>query len=150
MDCQCNKCKQACQHKPGWFLPGEAEKVAEHFGVSLQELFFTRLVVDYWIGDSDIFILSPGLRGREPGAVLPYDPRGECVFFTDDSLCEIHAVKPHECSCTLACQEGGIDLHEETAMAWREHQGQVVDLLGEEPEATGGTFGALELLMTGL
>ena len=30
VECTCDICKQACKHKPGWFLPKEAEKAAEY------------------------------------------------------------------------------------------------------------------------
>jgi len=149
MDCKCNECKGACERKPGWFLPSEAEKVAAHLKIDLKELFDTRLVVDYWVGGGadggDIYVLSPGIRGREPGQVLPFDPRGECVFYKD-GLCEIHEVKPHECRESMVCQPGGEKLHRYTAMAWREHQAQVEELLGDAPVAEGGLFDALELM----
>jgi Fe-S-cluster containining protein len=148
MDCQCNKCRGACEHKPGWFLPGEAERVADYLGVDLQELFDTRLVVDYWVGDGldgDTYVLSPGIVGREPGAVLPFDPRGACVFYKN-GLCEIHPVKPHECRETMACQPGNENLHQETAMAWRYHQAQIKGLLGKTPNNDCDFFGVFEFV----
>ena len=29
-NCECETCRNACSFKPGWFKPGQAEKVAEH------------------------------------------------------------------------------------------------------------------------
>lgn len=45
--CKCESCQAACRQKPGWFLPGEAERVAEYLGISLEDLFRTKLAVDW-------------------------------------------------------------------------------------------------------
>lgn len=37
--CQCVRCVNACRYRPGWFLPGEAEKAAELKGVPLADFF---------------------------------------------------------------------------------------------------------------
>ena len=83
VSCTCNSCKAACQKKPGWFLHGEAEKVAEHLKISLQKLFNDYLAVDWYCDDkgNDYFPLSPAVVGNETGAMFPYKPSGTCVFF---------------------------------------------------------------------
>lgn len=51
-DCRCNVCKQACEFKPGWFLPGEAEKAADYFDLDFWEFFNAFLGVDFqWARD---------------------------------------------------------------------------------------------------
>lgn len=149
-DCNCKTCKVACLRKPGWFMPGEAEKVAEYLGVSLQELFETRLGVDWYEGSGDIFLLAPAIHSMSAGEEYPRDPRGRCVFF-DKKLCSIHPVKPFECreyhhsEKEETCQ----GRHRSVADAWREKQSQIETLLGYEPEVTGD-FGILDMMLEGM
>lgn len=134
----CSECRSACTHKPGWFNPGEVEKVAEYLGISVQELFDTKLQVDWWEEDgnhpNDVFVLSPAVVGGTPGDMFSEDPKGTCVFYKN-GLCEIHEVKPHECRQTLGCQELDPELHPSFAYAWNDHQDQIRELLGREPYA---------------
>ena len=142
----CEQCRRGCTHKPGWFLPGEAEITAEFLGMTLPEFFASYLAVDWWEGTPDIFLLSPGVAGEEAGTEFPADPQGTCVFY-EGGRCRIHPVKPHECRMAFCGDADPGSIHEDTAMAWKEHQGQVAELLGREPEAApwygGGIFGLL-------
>jgi Fe-S-cluster containining protein len=134
----CEWCRDGCDIKPGWFLPGEAEKAAEFTGMSLPEFFRAYLAVDWWEGEGgepDTFLLSPALEGEPPGAEFPGNPRGRCVFYQDDR-CRIHPVKPMECRERWCGDKEGPSVHEDVAMAWKDHQGQVTELLGREPEAS--------------
>jgi Fe-S-cluster containining protein len=147
--CTCDSCQRACQVKPGWFLPGEAEKAAGLAGMGLREFFAAHLAVDWWEagGGRDIFVLSPAVAEAEPGTEFPANPRGTCVFFKG-GRCGIHAAKPAECRALW--HDGPPDgMHEDVAMAWRDHQGQVAELLGREPESEpygiGGLLGMLGL-----
>lgn len=128
----CDRCRSACDRKPGWFLPGEAEKTAGYLGVSLDELFREYLAVDWWAGAYPVFLLSPAVRGNKTGQEFPGDPTGSCVFF-EDGRCRIHPVKPHECAVSW-CGGCPPDTHYLTAEAWEGHQGQIRDLLGREPQ----------------
>lgn len=136
----CHVCRAGCSHKPGWFLPGEAERAAEYLGVTLAEFFARDLAVDWYedlTGDGDdVFVLSPALVGEDPGEEMPADPRGRCVFYVDNR-CSIHEVKPHECSAFYCGSsiEAVRDDHANTAEAWRGHQDQIVELLGRRPVA---------------
>jgi Fe-S-cluster containining protein len=141
----CERCRYGCTHKPGWFLPGEAEKAAEFMGMTLPEFFAAHLAVDWWESEPDIFLLSPALRGEEAGTEFPAEPRGTCAFY-EEGRCRIHPVKPRECRDALCTDTGPSSVHEDTAMAWKDHQGQVAELLGREPEAApygGGLFSGL-------
>jgi len=134
-ECQCQSCKSACTHNPGWFLPNEAEKAADYLGMSLQEFFNRYLGVNWWVDDPDIFVLAPALVGEETGAEYPGDPRGTCVFFNQDGLCDIHIVKPYECAELNCNKKKDTDPHEMARTKWKDHQGQIIELLGREPEA---------------
>ncbi len=121
-------------------MPGEAEKTAEHLGLSLQELLNRSLSVDWWDADADfdhdVFLLSPAVVGGSPGEEFDADPHGVCVFFVE-GRCSIHEVKPFECR-----QHIHTDTHEEVSArhaairdAWDspEHQSQIKELLGRDP-----------------
>lgn len=143
--CECATCVSACQHRPGWFLPGEAEKVAEHLEIPLQELFDKKLGVDWWQDEPDIFVLTPAIEGYE-GDMYPGNPDGCCVFFVDDK-CAIHPVKPHECR-TYVHTDLRMDQavrHMKVADAWREEKQQelVKTLLGREPVSSTFTAGGI-------
>lgn len=133
--CQCDKCKAACLRKPGWFLPGEAEKVAKHLKISLEELFKTKLAIDWWKTSPSIFVLSPAVISGTTGDEFPANPNGACIFFKD-GLCEIHPVKPYECQIMNHDIPAGDD-HKLIAEAWKAHQSQIEDLLGRKPISKG-------------
>lgn len=152
--CRCNRCVRACEQKPGWFAPGEAEKVAKHLGVSLKKLFETKLGVDYWVGaeegeSENVYVLAPAIEEMTPGTEYPFDPRGRCVFLTDEGRCSIHAVKPRECREMLHDDSKSTfeDRKKSIVESWRPKQAQIEKLLGRRPEAEeGGFFGGLSLL----
>lgn len=149
-DCRCESCQNACGYKPGWFMPGEAEKLAEHFGIAFEEVFKTKLSVDWYEADenfvSDVFLLSPSVVGGPTGEEFDANPHGVCVFFVDGA-CSIHDVKPFECRSTMHT-----DSHEEVAKrhvsvahAWEneEAQDQITILLGRE--AAAETYNGLSM-----
>lgn len=138
--CECERCQKACSIAPGWFLPGEAERVALFLGVSLEELFRTKLNIDWWLNEdgTGTFALSPGIKNTEAGTILTYKDRyGECVFFENGS-CTIHPVRPHECAEVWhqTTESEGTKLHTYVASSWHsdEHRRQLTRLLGKEPK----------------
>ncbi len=132
--CSCAECQAACRFKPGWFTPGEAERVADYLGVSLSDLFRTRLMVDRWGRDRVVFVLSPAVVEVSPGQEFLSTTRGQCVFY-QAGRCTIHPVKPFECRAMLHGRPA--TYHAETAHAWDTPaaQGQIRRLLGREPIA---------------
>lgn len=137
--CECDSCKSACENKPGWFLPGEAEKAATLKGMTLKEFFDKYLSVEYMYGEERedmTWLLSPAIVGEEPGKEFPANPDGTCVFFTEDGLCSIHDAKPHECRVAnhTDSREQGDKVHIAIAVEWEGHQEQIPKLLGREPE----------------
>lgn len=140
-ECQCEICQYACKHKPGWFLPGEAEKAAEFLGLTMPEFFAQYLGVDWWAGGKDgtgedIFVLAPATTAMVPGEMYPADPRGQCVFFAQ-GLCQIHPVKPFECAAYghEDKREQVQARHRQVAQAWQPYQEQIAEWLGHKPHA---------------
>lgn len=148
-ECSCESCSAGCTFKPGWFLPGEVEETAEYLSISLQELFDKKLGVDWWMGkeEGDTFLLAPALTTMSPGSEYPGDPRGACIFYKDEK-CEIHPAKPFECAM-YRCDTGRDEVkerHKSTGDAWKDHQDQIVKLLGRAPMAEYDTTSLLSLI----
>jgi Fe-S-cluster containining protein len=132
-------------------MPGQAEKVATHLNIPLKELFDTKLMVDWHENtgeDGNVFLLSPAVVDGTPGSEFPGDPRGQCVFLTEDRKCGIYEVRPFECSEYIhETPRSEVDeRHDSIGSAWAQHQGQIIELLGREPVSEtyqGGLFGGL-------
>ena len=158
--CDCHKCRAACSHKPGWFLPDQIEPLAEALGLTEKELFDQHLQVDWWAGtdfddeqDGDVFVLSPAVIGGDAGDMFDRDPTGVCRWFRDGK-CAIHDLgKPHECAAYIHSEDDGIasKRHEDVAQAWNrpEHQEKIKQLLGREPES-GGDWSIFDQMLGGL
>jgi Fe-S-cluster containining protein len=138
MDCQCDVCCGACTKKPGWFLPGQAEKAAELLGLSLKEFFHKYLGIDYFIQKDGkfLYVLAPAIVTMEPGQEYPFSPFGQCVFY-ENNMCKIHAAKPIEC----AKWDHSVDDKELLEFKnvvivgeWEKHQDQIEELLGRKPQ----------------
>src|ERR1700761_5886290 len=112
-NCECSKCQAACSFKPGWFKPGEVEKVAQHLNISVEELFKTKLMVDWYENHSvaarTVFLLSPAVVGGDVGSEFPGNPQGRCVFL-EDGKCTIYPVRPFECATYIHSEK-----HEEVS-----------------------------------
>jgi len=154
-ECDCAQCVALCERRPGWFAPGEAEKVAAYLGLSLEDLFRRRLSVDYRTATKEepreIYVLSPAIEGKA-GGYFPFAPFGRCTFLTVDGKCEIHAVKPIECRMASGCKDAHDEgLHADLPRQWDhpELQQQLVELAGgkhelDPLEAIGGFFALLD------
>lgn len=145
-ECTCDKCRSACSYVPGWFMPGEAEKAAKHMNLSLKDFFDKYLGINWWEAEEDIFVLAPAIIGEKTGSEYPGDPKGRCIFFNKDGLCDIHPVKPFECA-ESTCNDSDIDInerHRSIRDEWEDNQEQIISLLGREPESEeyyGNLFG---------
>jgi Fe-S-cluster containining protein len=100
--CACRKCRNFCTAEPGWFLPGEAEKLAETMGVEFQEFFNDKLMVTYSddYGHDNVFGIAPAFSMYGGGGIKPIQSdSGHCIFFDDTkpNSCEIHEHRPYEC-----------------------------------------------------
>lgn len=145
--CACRTCTNACKMKPGWFLPGEAEKAAEALGMSVPDFFDKYLAVDWYedlgkTGPDDsksrhVFVLSPATGAHNSGAMYGASPKGRCILF-DGTSCLIHATKPFECRAHHHedDHEDVAERHAAVAVAWRDTEGaqeQLQELLGYDP-----------------
>lgn len=145
-NCDCTSCQHACEVKPGWFLPGEAERAAALLGLSLQEFFDKHLSVDWFESVPDIFLLAPASSGSDVGGMYHANPKGRCTFFVG-GRCSIYEARPFECRAYHHSQEIPNGRHEAVAKAWadEQHQAQVANLYGDEPSSS--SYSIFEALM---
>src|SRR5262249_1224277 len=104
-------------------------------GLSLKVFFDKYLAVNWWCGDTNVYVLAPALCGEKKGHEYPADPRGTCVFLKDDR-CQIHAAKPYDCAHGNPHEGASDHIPAQRAFvvaAWRKRQGQIVKLLGRKP-----------------
>lgn len=145
-ECRCDDCSDGCHESPGWFAPGQAERVAEHLGVTLEELFRDKLVVEYWAGGiddhaTDIHVLAPANYASTSGEKAEFSKmRARCVFLDNEGLCSIHPVKPKECALSHhnMDQDAYLAWRKDNVRAWIGRQDQIDQLLGEHPEESSG------------
>lgn len=147
--CTCTICQGFCKYKPGWFKPDQMEALAEFFDATIQEVYKTYLVTDYWVDDNgrDINVISPTVTRLPAGGMMDFRATGQCVFYTDGK-CEIHPVKPWECK--QAWHGDGTDklpYHKLVMEAWKDKQDLIIEITGEEqslPDAN--IFDVLDLI----
>jgi Fe-S-cluster containining protein len=153
--CQCETCSKACSWKPGWFLPGEAEKAAKFMKMSFKEFFKKYLAIDWWNGKKvgeETFVIAPALTGQPTGEEYPANPTGACIFFVNKK-CSIHGAKPFECQMFWHGEtptSHGKDRHKQVADAWRDHQNEVEQILGRKPAAPEPTIGDMLSMLSGM
>lgn len=108
-DCSCQKCVNACECHPGWFAPGEAEKVAEFLELDFKKFEELFLIKDHcsapYASDAP-YVYSPR-KVHEPVTSkirthAEQRKQGHCVFLIK-GRCSIHPVKPFECRNTMGC-----------------------------------------------
>jgi len=120
-DCSCDECVSACQRKPGWFAPGEAERAAEFLGVPWEQ-FRKRLILDFWDAWEPIYVYSPRQVGvdddREVMQWSSAFATAPCVFLSK-GRCTIHPVKPLECKRAFPCRAIDGNPHEEVMELWK-------------------------------
>jgi Fe-S-cluster containining protein len=144
-ECDCARCQQACNHAPGWFRPGEAEKAATLLGLSLPVFFKRYLVANWWEGETNTFVLAPATVSAEAGREAPVNPKGTCVFYKG-GRCQIHAAKPYECSHGNPCEitDARIERYKaervNTVKLWSKRQPQIEQLLGHKPQGADYSF----------
>ncbi len=102
--CDCAACRAACINSPGWFMPNQIAPLADHLGLSVEDLFRKKLAVGVTQmpdGKQVHGIMPHKLRdGKKPGSVwtlIELAEAGRCVFF-DRGRCTIYKYRPFECA----------------------------------------------------
>ncbi len=148
IECKCDGCKNACKYRPGWFLPNQVNSLLGYFNVkTIEELLKTgKVAIDWWEGDDpDILILAPNIINNTE-IYYPADPRNRCVFYNNE-LCDIHKIKPYECSMySHEDKDDGEDRHRKIMNKWK-----AVGILEEfRNDIVFGSLSLFDGLMLGL
>jgi Fe-S-cluster containining protein len=89
--CACKECVACCYRQPGPLIPGDAERIAKHFGITLDEV-------------KNFLWASPGALARRRNqtvsikTITPRMVKGRCVFLDAKDRCTIHPVAPFGCA----------------------------------------------------
>ncbi len=105
---RCYRRGACCQHSPGWFGPGEAERAAELLGLQMGDFATRYLVLDSArVDDLRIEVFVPvkvdaaGVPVEGPNVRISrvyHLMDGRCVFYdAEGKACRIHAARPVEC-----------------------------------------------------
>jgi len=105
---QCVRRGACCRNSPGWLGPGEAEELAEHLGIGMEELVTGYLVLDsVRLGDLRVEVFAPVKVDREGTPLEGPNVRvsrvyhmmeGACIFYdAEGRACGVHPVRPVEC-----------------------------------------------------
>ncbi len=155
--CSCAECAGYCKRRPGAFAPEQINILAENLGLTPQALFDGFLSIDPWLGgDSEdgvaFWVIMPATTNGNPGGENAFDPRGRCVYLTEDDRCAIHeAGKPVECAHDYhGLSSDQSSAHETFFRAWDkpEHQARIRELMGCEPMAPSFSASDLFSLLT--
>ena len=130
--CACAKCKSACETRPGWPTPEEAERIIDAGHAK-------KLMYDWWEADESlphIGVLSPaaiGCGGKKAPEVSFMDRimgiSWGCEFHKQGK-CELHGtnMKPFECRISMPCTDSrdDVSLHKAAAIRWNSKKGRAV------------------------
>jgi hypothetical protein len=109
MECQCEKCRSACERMPGLFTPDEAmAAIAAGFADRMMAVGYHdergtyRALAPLTMpldGEYLATAITPHLRLETAAA------KGRCTFYASDRLYEIHCsgFKPGECAAAMLC-----------------------------------------------
>lgn len=135
--CKCKKCVKACETRPCWGTPEDAQKL-------IDAGYADRLMDDYWvaeIGKPNIHLLCPAVEGYEGGpapepasfmdALFAHNMFGTCTFLTMYGECELHdkKLKPLEGRRAWLCKEPrdkAYERHRRCAMKWDNEEAQAL------------------------
>jgi Fe-S-cluster containining protein len=92
--CACSDCAKCCKQQPGYLIPSDLERIAEHLGEP----------VGPWLVASPGALVGRMVQGQlqtfRIGSIVPrtVDGGSRCVFLTEDDKCAIHPVAPFGCA----------------------------------------------------
>ncbi len=96
--CGCEECRHGCRMGSGLLAEGDAKRLAQFLGTSVEDLKKTSLEeVEHF----NKKMLRPRLKK------LPY---GKCTFFDEQKGCTIHEAKPLQCKVAMGCKPYGEEL----------------------------------------
>jgi hypothetical protein len=135
-DCDCEACRSACVHRPGWFAPGEATRAAAYLGLTLEQFFARSLIIDWYddLDGEDVELLAPATERQVPGTRAgfedPWHP-SRCRLLTDRGCGLPFELRPAECRRYYGCDPSTWSSEgrsPDLAASWRERPEELEQL----------------------
>lgn len=92
--CDCGACKINCEFVPGFLLPSDIRRIAEHLGYSN----LVEFALDNLLASPGAIVLDRGQVRRIQTLVPARRQDGACLFLDEENRCRIHGVAPYGCS----------------------------------------------------
>lgn len=128
--CDCDACRSLCLGVPGWFLPGQVTKAAEHLGLSVEEFFDRYLILEYWEGPPRIYVLAPRRVGQQ-APVAKYAAafdHGPCALLTEKGCRLPPDFRPAECLAAFRCSTHPYAWRPAAVPTWEKDPGELVQI----------------------
>lgn len=130
-----------CRSNPGWFAPGEVEKLIDWWNareeaqgrsaLTPREFIRQHLIIDWFDLEGErIDVFAPVKLARDG---LPLEPaasratdlygrlKGQCTFFDPKVGCTIYPARPHECRGYICTNDPDDNpTHRDIALLWKE------------------------------
>lgn len=91
-ECACKECVRNCYFIPGYLVPSDIHRIAEH----LNETELVRFAFDNLLASPGATVIAGGEILQIPTLVPARRPDGACRFLKE-GRCTIHAVSPYAC-----------------------------------------------------
>lgn len=93
--CGCRDCVQCCHEQPGYLVPGDLERIAEHLGQTVEEA-----QAQFWNSPGALVMDTSTGHQRRIRTITPKFIRRKraCVFLDEQNRCRIHEVAPFGCA----------------------------------------------------
>lgn len=95
--CACTGCTHFCHEVPGYLLPSDLFRIADHL-VATRQIPETKQVLNYLRASKGAVVGRADGKRFRIGTITPRMEGGRCVFLTEDDRCSIHAVSPFGCA----------------------------------------------------
>lgn len=93
--CNCPGCTTYCHYLPGYLVPADLARIAEHHQPGTEVLAWA---MTHLLASPGAVVARNGQAFRVPTLVPARRADGACVFLTNEETCSIHAVAPYACA----------------------------------------------------
>lgn len=92
--CDCGECTINCHYIPGYLIPADLNRIAEHLVCSDSIEF----ALEYLLASPGATVLDRGQVRQIPTLVPARRSDGACIFLDEQNRCRVHEVSPFGCA----------------------------------------------------
>jgi Fe-S-cluster containining protein len=92
--CDCEACKLSCRFIPGFLVPSDLQRIAEHLGYSS----LIKFAIENLLASPGALVMDRGKIRRIRTLVTARRDGGACLFLDVKDRCRIHSVSQFGCS----------------------------------------------------